>query len=48
MKPHNWISTLALENGYGRAVCRRTGCTAKSVMRDWEWRQVAGPKECNG
>ena len=37
--PHNWISI-------GKAVCRRPGCKAKSVMRDWKWRQTAGPREC--
>ena len=47
MKPHNWISTCARPH-YGEAVCRRPGCTARSVMRDWKWRQVAGPEECEG
>ena len=47
MKPHNWRSTIARSNGYGEAKCRRQGCKARAVMRDWKWRQTAGTKECN-
>ncbi len=46
-REHDWLSTRALPD-YGEAMCRRKGCTAKSVMRNWKWRQVSGPKECGG
>ncbi len=46
-REHDWLSTRALPD-YGEAMCRRKGCTAKSVMRNWKWRQTAGPKECTG
>ncbi len=44
-REHDW-RTYCARPGRSYDDCARKGCTAKSVMRNWKWRQTAGPKEC--